>query len=472
MSLQEEMITPDYDAPAPQLPAENPATNPEPNFVQSSSELSAPTAAVTPVEPLSPAGILILCCVFFGVAITEACSVFVLPLTLKLFTDNPEHIFLILAINPAFGFIAQPLVGVWSDRIWTRFGRRGFFLVTCAPLVALSLIMIPYVTSLPVMVAVVIWLQFFQDVLNGTDQPLIADIVPPEQRTFIMGLIGTVSNIATMCVLYVGMSWVTSYKATHGDEQFGLPLYWAAAVAQVLFVTGAALFIKGLETERLPSKRPTLTPSRYIQDFLAQPMLARIAAAYFMRAFTKTAIQGSIALYASQTLGFSAQQIGQSWGVTPFLALASSIPLGVFVERFAKPTVLQLGFAGIIVSCFVGYSATSPTGLAMAAVCFGVGDTTLEVTHKAFMTEQFDPDKVGQLSGCVNIFYAVGRTFALVLVGVAIDLTQSEDELATPDYHVIWIISAVGATIGIAIMSTVTDHRHEQRLASAALAPV
>ena len=94
------------------------------------------------------------------------------------------------------------------------------------------------------------------------------------------------------------------------------------------------------------------------------------------------------------------------------------------------------------------------------------------MTHKAFMTEQFDPDKVGQLSGCVNIFYAVGRTFALVLVGVATDLTQSEDELATPDYHVIWIISAVGATIGIAIMSTVTDHRHGQRLASAALAPI
>jgi MFS family permease len=424
----------------------------------------------TVIPPLKISGILVLCSLFFGVSITEASSVFLLPLTLKLFTDNPQYIFLILAINPAFGLIAQPLVGIWSDRIWTRFGRRGFFLVTCSPLVAISLVLMPYIGSLLLLVILVVWLQFFQDVLNGSDQPLIADLVPPEQRTFVLGLVKTCENVGFMAVLYIGMSWVTSYKVTHAEDQFGLPLYWAAAVAQLVFVMGAALFLR--EPKRAPVKRPRLTPLRYFKDFFAQPMLGRISAAYFMRAFTRTAVVGSVALYASETLAFSEGQMGRSWGLMPFISLVLGIPLGLLVERFAKQRVLQVGFVAILVGCFIGYFAGSPMGLAFAALCFGLGDMTLEVTHKAFMSDHYPPEKVGQFTGCVNIFYATGRTCALVFVGVAIDwysrLTQSGSEQAGSglDYHVIWIVSGISALIGIAILMTVRDHRHEQRLAA------
>ena len=435
--------------------------------------MKIPDSEVSPCTdpaPLKLSGILVLCSLFFGVAITEASSVYLLPLTIRLFTDNPQYIFLILAINPAFGFIAQPLVGIWSDRIWTRFGRRGFFLVTCSPLVAISLVLIPYIGSLLMLVIVIVWLQFFQDILNGSDQPLIADLVPPDQRTWILGLVKTCENLGFMLVLYIGMSWVTSYRLTHPDGQFGLPLYWSAAVAQLVFVMGAALFLR--ETKRLPLKGKSLTPLRYFKDFFEQPMLGRIAAAYFMRAFTRTAVVGSVALYASETLAFSEAEVGRSWGLMPFIALVTGIPLGLLVERFAKQRVLQVGFTSILVGCVVGYFAGTPMGLALAALCFGLGDMTLEVTHKAFMSDHYPSEKIGQLTGCVNIFYATGRTCALVFVGLAIDwysrLTRSGADLASSglDYRVIWIVSGISALIGIAILATVRDQRHERRLAS------
>ena len=48
---------------------------------------------------------------WFGVHFAEAVSVNLLPLTLYLFTENAFYIGLILAINPMFGFVAQPIVG-------------------------------------------------------------------------------------------------------------------------------------------------------------------------------------------------------------------------------------------------------------------------------------------------------------------------------------------------------------------------
>ncbi|MDC0936266.1 MFS transporter, partial [Pirellulales bacterium] len=143
--------------------------------------------------------------IFFGASVTEAVSVNLLPLTLALYTRDPNLIFWVLAINPAFGFIAQPLVGLLSDHVWTRIGRRAVFLVLAGPIVACSLVMIPYAGSFALLVAVVIVLQFFQDVINGSDQPLLADLVPPEQRTFALGLVKSAENTGFMLVLFFGM---------------------------------------------------------------------------------------------------------------------------------------------------------------------------------------------------------------------------------------------------------------------------
>ena len=152
----------------------------------------------------------------------------------------------------------------------------------------------------------------------------------------------------------------------------------------------------------------------------------------------------------------------------PFIALVLGIPLGILVERFAKHRVLQLACCGIIVACVIGYTADTPMELAVAALFFGLGDMTLEVTHKAFMSDHYPPEKIGQLTGCVNIFYATGRTCALILVGVAIQWYNRDAVVGAVgdvalDYRVIWIVSGLSALVGIAILATVRDRRFDQR---------
>lgn len=409
----------------------------------------------------------VLTSIFFGASVTEAVSVNLLPLTLALFTRDPNLIFWVLAINPAFGFIAQPLVGLVSDHVWTRIGRRAVFLIAAGPIVACSLVAIPYVGPFGALVLVVVILQFFQDVINGSDQPLLADLVPPEQRTFALGLVKAAENSGFLLVLFVGMPMVQAYRDTHGDTRFGLPLYVLAAGCQLVFVVLAAFFLREQPITR--ASRPRLTLRRYVSDFFHQPMLPRVASAYFLRAFARTAVVGSVALFATETLRLSEKEFGASWGWMPFIALASGIPLGLVAERYAKHRVLQTAFLLLIVGCSIGYFSNGMWSLAIAALVFGIGDMLLEVTHKAFMSEFYPADLIGQLSGAVNCFYAAGRTAALVVVGFCVKLvnpTLSAADVpqdAAIDYRIIWIISAVSAVVGIAILFTTRDYRHELR---------
>ncbi len=412
----------------------------------------------------------VLCSIFFGASVTEAVSVNLLPLTLALFTRDPNLVFWVLAINPAFGFIAQPLVGLLSDHVWTRIGRRAVFLVVAGPIVACSLVAIPFVTSFAVLVLIVVVLQLFQDVINGSDQPLLADLVPPEQRTFALGLVKAAENTGFLLVLFVGMPMVEAYRDSHGDSRYGLPVYAAAAMCQLLFVALAAFFLQ--EKPIVRQSRPQLSLRRYISDFFDQPMLPRIACAYFLRAFARTAVVGSVALFAYHTLQLSEQEFGSSWGWMPFIALVGGVPLGLMAERFAKNRVLQVAFLLLIAGCAIGYFSVDVRGLIVAALVFGIGDMLLEVSHKAYMSEYYPADLIGQLSGAVNCFYAAGRTAALLTVGWAVkSVNPTLDWANVPanasiDYRIIWIISSVAALIGIAILCTTRDYRHELKTQS------
>ncbi len=409
----------------------------------------------------------ILCCLFLGTALTEAASVYVLPLTVEKFTPNPVYIALILALNPLFGIIAQPLAGVISDRIWTPVGRRAFLMIISAPIVAIALILLPYAYTLWHVVFLVILIQFFQDILYGSDQPLLADLVPPEQRTTMLGLVKGFENLGFVLVLYFGMKLVSSYRETNGAEQYGLPVYFIAAVAQILLVMIPAFFLKEKRIERVDKER--LSIRKYVNDFVRQPMLLRLAAAYSIRSFTRTAVVGFVSLYAIKTLGFNEDQIGSSWGIMPFVALLLGVPIGLYVERFAKHRVLQVGFLIVIGACATGFFATSTVALALTALLFGCGDMVLEVTHKAFMSDRYPADKIGQLTGAVNIFYAVGRTAALILVAAIVkslnpDIDFSSlESIATVDYSVIWIVASIAAIAGIILLQFVRDYRDEER---------
>lgn len=404
-----------------------------------------------PASPDAPRSLLgIFCAIWSGLIITELVTDNLLPLTLRGFTTNAGVIGMILATKPLFGFLAQPIVGILGDRIWTRFGRRACFLIVGAPIVAICLVAIPHLTIFWQVVVVVVIYQFFQDVSWGSDHPLMADLIPAQQRTLLMGLILTTSQILAFVFLKVGMGWCI------GRYGSGC-LYYIAASAQIVFVMGAAFLLNEKPPE--PHVHARLTPRRYVTDFLGQPMLGRFALLAFFQGLGKYMVAGFVVMFAVHTIGLTAAQFGGAWSIQALLQLGGALLLGVIIERWVpKQLALAAGYGLMASACCFGLRAAALPDFTLIAILFGLGLTIIEVTQKPFFTEHLPRAIIGQLSGAYNLCFALGRTIAMAGGGWLIQGLGN-------DYRAIWITAMVAAVTAAAIALTIPDRRFAARRA-------
>ena len=83
---------------------------------------------------------------------------------------------------PVTGLLVQPIIGYYSDRTWTRLGRRRPFFLVGAILASLALIAMPNSSSLWV-AAGLLWL--LDGSVNISMEPFrafVGDLLPPQQR--------------------------------------------------------------------------------------------------------------------------------------------------------------------------------------------------------------------------------------------------------------------------------------------------
>jgi maltose/moltooligosaccharide transporter len=84
---------------------------------------------------------------------------------------------------PVMGLLAQPIVGHWSDRTWSRWGRRQPYFLGGAVLAAAMLLALPNSTSLGIAVSCYWVLQLALNIAIAPARPFVGDLLTAEQRT-------------------------------------------------------------------------------------------------------------------------------------------------------------------------------------------------------------------------------------------------------------------------------------------------
>jgi len=109
---------------------------------------------------------------------------FVLPSVLKAFGAPDLMIGLLSSTRSIEGAVIQPTVGALSDRIWTRFGRRGPFMIVGIPLSAVFFVAGSFVNGLLPLAIVIFLFSIFFNVAVDPYTALLADIAPLHQRGY------------------------------------------------------------------------------------------------------------------------------------------------------------------------------------------------------------------------------------------------------------------------------------------------
>lgn len=94
-----------------------------------------------------------------------------------------ESVPLLWLAGPITGLIIQPLVGYYSDRTWTRFGRRRPYFLMGAALAAVALFALTNATTLWVAVLMLWILDASLNLTMGPFRAFVADQMPAEQRS-------------------------------------------------------------------------------------------------------------------------------------------------------------------------------------------------------------------------------------------------------------------------------------------------
>lgn len=166
---------------------------------------------------------------------------------------NPEHLPLFWLAAPVAGLIVQPIIGMSSDKTWTRFGRRIPFILGGAIVSALAMFFMPNSEIVAAIMPPVFFgacmLLFMDCAFNVAMQPfraLVGDMVNDKQRnlgyslqSFLTNLGAVVGSFLPFLLVWWGMS---NEPNTAEGEKVASSVIWS------YYIGGAALLLTVLWT--------------------------------------------------------------------------------------------------------------------------------------------------------------------------------------------------------------------------------
>ena len=281
---------------------------------------------------------------------------------------------------PLAGMIVQPIVGLFSDGTWTRWGRRIPYILGGSLISALALVLMPNCPKLLAFapLAMGAFILLFMDLsFNVTMQPfraLVADMLDDSQKTqgyvvqtFLINLGAVVGAILPLVMTWLGVS----------DE--AAPGHVSPHIAYSYYAGGAILLLTVLVTSFKTREYPPGEFARYnnLSEEDAKPMsfvglmrnvpgvMVRLgvtqffswAALFLMWTYLKPAITGVVTDHATgEVLSAGATQtwVGVLNGTYPIPACIAALFLGRVAARYGNKPVYAacllagaLGFAGL-----------------------------------------------------------------------------------------------------------------------------
>jgi maltose/moltooligosaccharide transporter len=292
-----------------------------------------------------------------------------------------EQVPLLWIAAPFTGLVVQPLIGYFSDRTWTRLGRRRPYFVGGALLAAAALVCMPRAPNLWV-AAALLWL--LDGAINVSMEPFrafVGDQLPPVQRpagyamqSFFIGLGAVIASMLPWLLTRAGIS-------NHGSGAGSIP-----DTVRYSFDIGAAVLVGAIGWTTLGSRE--YPPEQLLSFDDAVPAgAAEVPNSRYesRRGYTWAAIGGTgVAATAFWQLDPQLYLLGAGallWGVIQ-LAHARRVRTGMFATIMGDLANMPLAMRRLVPVQFFSWLALFSmwiyTTAAVAQVHFGTTDPQSE----------------------------------------------------------------------------------------------
>lgn len=397
---------------------------------------------------------------------------------LQTFGADIEQISWFWIAAPLTGLLIQPLVGHYSDKTWSRLGRRRPYFLVGAILAAIGLILLPnagmFTAILPAMFVGAGFLMLMGAAMNVAMEPfraLVADMLPPKQstlgfsvQTFLIGIGAVIGS----WLPYIFSEWLgISRVAPEG----GIPdnVLWSFYVgATVLIVTIIWTVVTTKEYsptelaafhEEDPSAHHEKSKlSDILQDIIHMPKtMKQLSVVQFftwialfgMWVFTTPAVAQHVYGLAvndtsSETYQKASDWVGIIFGVYNGVAMIYALFIPFIANKLGRRMTHSLSVAAGGIGLISFYFIQDPMWLLLPMLGVGIAWGSILSMPYAILAPALPSRKTGVYMGIFNIFITIPQIVMGALGGPAVKrLFDSESIYALLFSGVFMIIAAI-----------------------------
>ena len=371
---------------------------------------------------------------------------------LQTFGADMEHLSWFWLAAPLTGFIIQPIIGYYSDRTWTRLGRRRPFFLTGAILAAVALLLMPnagvFAHYLPPMFIGAGFLMMMDASINVAMEPfraLVGDMLPADQttqgfsiQTFLIGVGAVVGSwLPYMLAEWFGISKMAPDGEIPDNVVFSFYIGAAVLIASILwtvFTTKEYSPQQLAEFQKEEINEEKTKFSDIFRDFVHMPKTMRRLglvqffswiALFGMWVFTTPAVAQHIYGVAVGDTHSLAYQDAGNWvgiifgvynGVAMIYALFLPMIAGKLGRKLTHSLSLIAGSAGLLSVYFI----SDPNMLLFSMIGVGIAWGSILAMPYAILAPALPARKMGVYMGIFNIFITVPQIVNGVFGGLII----------------------------------------------------
>ncbi len=368
----------------------------------------------------------------------------------------------VMTLDNIAAFFLLPLIGLWSDRLWTRLGRRLPFILVLAPIAIVAFILIPVAVQMippelsgqvdrlgtPLalfMTAIGIFLL----AMAGFRTPVIAlmpDLTPSPLRSQANGVINLMGGVGTL-IATLGSSFL--YGMGHVVPfVFGGVLMAAAVLMLLFFVKEPRKFEAAAhEDEGLGALRGIKRVSPE-----ARRSLAFLMGAIFCWFVGYNAVETFLSSYGVSELGMSTGRAPLLMGAAALAFLVFAIPSGYIAARFGRRRTIISGLTIFGVLLVVNFFLRNATLVWPIMAVGGMGWALVNINSLPMVVDTAASDAdLGVYTGLYYIASQLAAVAGPTINGYIVEWGGGDYNLifvVTPAFFALAILCMLGVTRG------------------------
>lgn len=365
---------------------------------------------------------------------------------------NVEHLSYFWLAAPIAGLIVQPIVGLSSDKTWTRLGRRIPFILGGALVSAMAMFFMPnsefFAYLLPPLFFGAFMLLFMDTSFNVTMQPfraLVGDMVSEEQRNLGYSVQSFLINTGAVVgsLLPFALTWLGVSNTPTPGEKVAPTVIWA------FYFGGGTLLLSVLWTAFSTKEYPPKEYEQYhnisteekthtslvslIKDIpitmwrLAIVQFFSWFALFLMWVFTTSGVAQNVwhtipQDSTSAAFNEAGNWVGVIFAVYSLFAALFSMVMARLANKFGRKTIYALallaGGIGLISTIFIH----NQYGLIISMLGVGIAWAAILAMPYAILSAALPASKMGVYMGLFNATITIPQITAGLLGGTILTL--------------------------------------------------